>query len=246
MKHESISKATCVESQNVCSSLSCNCVERLTQKTTHTHKVWNDSHFRLISSPIFQSLPLLLPVNLEILTYELTSFLRQYDVFSFCVRREYSASMTRKRVLDWTLQGLNPFGKNQPWRLDVCVTDVNFYFLLKKLLFCLKHQEMFFTPNNQEINQFQICSGHWIESLKTHLYRVSCTQVFFWLECVNIIIYFRSTLTLYKWVFIASFQRSQQIRKWTVFQIFYLWQNLIWWLCNIVIIFIISKGFFSI
>ena len=30
-------------------------------KTTHTHKVWNDSHFRLISSPIFQSLLLLLP-----------------------------------------------------------------------------------------------------------------------------------------------------------------------------------------
>ena len=100
---------------------------------------------------------------------------------------------------------------------------------------------MFFTPNNQEISQFQICSGHWIESLKTHLYRVSCTQVFFWLECVNIIIYFRSTLTLYKWVFIASFQRSQQIRKWTVFQIFYLWQDLIWWLCNIIIINFLSS-----
>ena len=240
MKHESISKATCAESQNVRSSLSRNCVERLTQKTTHTHKVWNDSHFGLISSPIFQSLPLLLPVHLEILTYELTSFLRQYGVFSFCVRRE---TKTRLRL---NTTRPNPFGKNQPWRLDICVTDVNFY-LLKKLLFCLKHQEMFFTPNNQEISQFQICSGHWIESLKTHLYRVSCTQVFFWLECVNIIIYFRSTLTLYKWVFIASFQRSQQIRKWTVFQIFYLWQDLIWWLCTIIIIiFIISKGFFSI
>ena len=59
MKHESISKATCAESQNVRSSLSRNyCVERLTQKTTHTHKVWNDSHFGLIRSPIFQSLPL--------------------------------------------------------------------------------------------------------------------------------------------------------------------------------------------
>ena len=111
MKHESISKATCAESQNVRSSLSRNCVQRLTQKTTHTHKVWNDSHFGLISSPIFQSLPLLLPVNLEILTYELTSFLRQYDVFSFCVRREYSASMTQKHVLDWTLQGLTPLAK---------------------------------------------------------------------------------------------------------------------------------------
>ena len=32
-------------------------------KTTHTHEVWNDSHFRLISSPIFQSLLLLLPFN---------------------------------------------------------------------------------------------------------------------------------------------------------------------------------------
>ena len=30
-------------------------------KTTHTHEVWSDSHFRLISSPIFQSLLLLLP-----------------------------------------------------------------------------------------------------------------------------------------------------------------------------------------
>ena len=236
MKHESISKATCAEGQNVRSSLSRNCVERLTQKTTHTHKVWNDSHFGLISSPIFQSLPLLLPVNLEVLTYELTSFLRQKRIF------RVNDTKTRLRL---NTTRPNPFGKNQPWRLDICVTDVNFY-LLKKLLFCLKHQEMFFTPNNQEINQFQICSGHWIESLKTHLYRVSCTQVFFWLECVNIIIYFRSTLTLYKWVFIASFQRSQQIRKWTVFQIFYLWQNLVWWLCNIVIIFIISKGFFSI
>ena len=32
--------------------------------------------------------------------HELTSFFRQYDVFSFCVRREYSASMTQKRGLD--------------------------------------------------------------------------------------------------------------------------------------------------
>ena len=171
MKHESISKATCVESQNVCSSLSCNCVERLTQKTTHTHKVWNDSHFRLISSPIFQSLPLLLPVNLEILTYELTSFLRQYDVFSFCVKREYSASMTQKRVLDWTLQGLTPLAKIN--RGNVCVTDISKFLLTQKA----KTSRNVFYPktNNQEINQFWIRSGHWIESLKTHLYRVSCT-----------------------------------------------------------------------
>ena len=186
MKHESISKATCVESQNVRSSLSRNCVECLTQKTTHTHKVWNDSHFGLISSPIFQSLPLLLPVNLKILTYELLNFFFA-SVWCFFILRQkriFCVNDTKTHLRLNTTRP-NPFGKNQPWRLDVCVTDVNFY-LLKTLLFCLKHQEMFFTPNNQEINQFQICSAHWIESLKTHLYRVSCTQVFFWLECVNI------------------------------------------------------------
>ena len=97
--------------------------------------------------------------------------------FILCQKRIFRVNDT-KTWLRLNTTRPNPFGKNQPWRLDVCVTDVNFY-LLKKLLFCLKHQEMFFTPNNQEINQFQICSGHWIESLKTHLYRVSCTQVFF-------------------------------------------------------------------
>ena len=244
MKHESISKATCAESQNVRSSLSRNCVERLTQKTTHTHKVWNDSHLGLIRSPIFQSLPLFIACWFGN-TYIWTNFFFSsvWCFFILCQKRIFRVNDT-KTWLRLNTTRPNPFGKNQPWRLDICVTDVNFY-LLKKLLFCLKHQEMFFTPNNQEINQFQICSGPWIESLKTHLYRVSCTQVFFWLECVNIIIYFRSTLTLYKWVFIASFQWTQQIRKWTVFQIFYLWQNLIWWQCNIIIIFIISKGFFS-
>ena len=99
----------------------------------------------------------------------------------------------------------NPFGRNQAWWLHVCVTDINFYWL-KKLPFYLKHQE---------INQFWIHSNHWIESLKTHLYKVSCTQVVFWLECVNII-YFRLRLALYKWVFSASFQRSRQIWKWTI------------------------------
>ena len=154
--------------------------------------------------------------------------------------------MTEKCGLDWTIQGLTPLAKINCG--NVCVTDISKFLLTQKAFFLSKTSSNVFYPkiNNQEINQFRIRSGHWIESLKTHLYRVSCTQVFFWLECVNIIIYFRSTLTLYKWVFIASFQRSQQIRKWTVFQIFYLWQNLVWWLCNIVIIFIISEGFFSI
>ena len=71
---------------------------------------WQSFRAYKLAYGIFHSLPLLLPVNLEILTYELTSFLRQYDVFSFCVRREYSASMTQKRGLDWT-QGLTPLAK---------------------------------------------------------------------------------------------------------------------------------------
>ena len=71
---------------------------------------WQSFRAYKLTHGIFQSLPLLLPVNLEILTYELTSFLRQYDVFSFCVGREYSASMTQKRGLDWT-QGLTSLAK---------------------------------------------------------------------------------------------------------------------------------------
>ena len=47
-------------------------------------------------------------------------------------------------------------------------------------------------------------------------------------------------LTLYKWVFIASFQRSQQIRKWTVFQIFYLWQ-LIWYGDYVILLLFLSS-----
>ena len=141
MNHESISKVTCAESQNVRSSLSRNCVECLTQKTTHTHKVWNDSHLGLIRSPIFQSLPLFIACWFGN-TYIWTNFFFSsvWCFFILCQKRIFRVNDT-KTWLRLNTTRPNPFGKNQPWRLDVCVTDVNFY-LLKKLLFCLKHQEM--------------------------------------------------------------------------------------------------------
>ena len=95
-------------------------------KCTHTPVVWNASHFvphfRLVSTHICFNLLLLLPAALEVLIYEVTCFfgfclflfLRQYDstIISFCVRIEYSASMTQKRGLDWTLCTCSDFVAN--------------------------------------------------------------------------------------------------------------------------------------
>ena len=133
-------------------------------KSIRTHEVWYDSHFRLISSPItFSKFTFLLLVDLEILTYDVTSFWGQYDVISFCVRREYSASMMQKCCLDWTLQSLTPLAKINHG--NVCVSDINRFLLTQKASFLSKTSRNVFYPktNNQEINQFRICSHHWIE-----------------------------------------------------------------------------------
>ena len=83
-----------------------------------------------------------MPANLEILTYEVTSFLHQYDVisFSFCIRREYSASMKKKNWPRLNTTRPNPFGKNQAWRLHVhvCVTDIHYFLLTQKASFLSK------------------------------------------------------------------------------------------------------------
>ena len=109
MKCELISKATYAESWNVCSSLSWNCVECLTQKLlvrmNPEMTVMLRTHFGLVSSPIFQNLLLLLPATLEVLAYEVTSFFQQYHspIISFCIRIKYSVSLMQKLGLDWTL-----------------------------------------------------------------------------------------------------------------------------------------------
>ena len=71
------------------------------------------AHFWLVSTHICFNLLLLLPAALEVLIYEVTCFfgfcffffLRPYDstIISFCVRIEYSLSVTQKGGLDWTL-----------------------------------------------------------------------------------------------------------------------------------------------
>ena len=97
MKFELISKATYAESWNVCSSLSWNCVECLTQKLlvrmNPEMTVILRTHFGLVSSP------------LEVLAYEVSSFFRQYHstIISFCIRIKYSVSMMQKLGLDWTV-----------------------------------------------------------------------------------------------------------------------------------------------
>ena len=109
MKFELISKATYAESWNVCSSLSWNCVECLTQKLlvrmNPEMTVILRTHFGLVSSPIFQNLLLLLPATLEVLAYEVSSFFLQYHstIISFCIRIKYSVSMMQKLGLDWTV-----------------------------------------------------------------------------------------------------------------------------------------------
>ena len=109
MKFELISKATYAESWNVCSSLSWNCVECLTQKLlvrmNPEMTVILRTHFGLVSSPIFQNLLLLLPATLDVLAYEVSSFFHQYHstIISFSIRIKYSVSMMQKLGLDWTV-----------------------------------------------------------------------------------------------------------------------------------------------
>ena len=77
-------------------------------KTTRKHIVCNASHLarscQVSKYTNFLNLLLLLPAALKVLIYEVT-FLGQYDstIISFCVRIEYSTSMTQKCGLDWTL-----------------------------------------------------------------------------------------------------------------------------------------------
>ena len=67
--NKSTNEAWIDQQSHVCSKSKCTLQSLLELRgtpnlqTTHTHEVWNDSHFRLISSPIFQSLLLLLPFN---------------------------------------------------------------------------------------------------------------------------------------------------------------------------------------
>ena len=60
------------------------------------------THLRQVSTPFFCNLLVLLPAALEVLIYEVTLFLHQYDstIISFCIRIEYSALVTQKHGLD--------------------------------------------------------------------------------------------------------------------------------------------------
>ena len=106
------------QQSNVCtksklhSSFYWNFVECLTQKllvcSLKCQSFRHSFHARLLSSPIFQNLLQLLPAILEVLhSMRWPLLLCGYDstIISSCIsiRIEYSASMTQKCDLDWTL-----------------------------------------------------------------------------------------------------------------------------------------------
>ena len=110
MKCELISQAMYAESRNytpASTGISWNAWPK-----NYSCVAWNASHFgthfRLVSSPIFQNLLQFLPAILEVLhSMRWPLLLCGYDstIISSCIsiRIEYSASMTQKCDLDWTL-----------------------------------------------------------------------------------------------------------------------------------------------
>ena len=125
-------------------------------KSTCTYVVWNASNF----APSFQTkkhnfcnLPLLLPATLGVLMYEATSiffcsyFFPQYDsmIISFCARIEYSASMTQKRGLNWTLKLSQRLIRKNTWGFNFSKNYYKIYEIweasvTKCLLSCLHDQ----------------------------------------------------------------------------------------------------------